>query len=272
LSELQEDNFIQEGYGKNPSLLWFWSIIVAMAIVLIEGVNFKTAHIQSEQLRSSPFLRVTNREFSLFLWQYPHFMRVHAKNKIGYLPGFQYLHKVNMELAFSEEHVVTPPTILFLYHTWNRLLYSYYPSRPITQIEFNEFLSVLPEWQPDNWMDSPEEYKTLVESLKSMENQSLERLSLNELPVQVRHAFYGWKNFFKEGDLINAFNPTFLEMDNFLKQYPNYRKNFWQNIESEYLKSLSDKSYVSEGVIPQNEIPAFLRVAIYNHTKSLDHL
>lgn len=271
--ELQEKNFIREGYGENSYPFKFWAILVAFAIILIYGASYKANNLVSEQQLSSPFLRVTNRQFSLFLWQHPQFMRVHAKNKIGYLPGFQYLHKVNMELEFSEEYVVVPPGTLYLYHTWNRLNSSYLPSRPILYHEFKEFLNALSEWQPKNWILAPKEYVDLSNGLNELKNQNMETLSLNQLPFEIRQAFFGWKNYFKEGDAINAFNPDYLQMEEFLKIHPNYARNYWQNILLEshpnYLKSFTEGNYDKHATIPKDEIAPFLRVAIYNHTKAL---
>jgi cellobiose-specific phosphotransferase system component IIB len=272
LRELEEKIFVQEGYRKNPGLFWFWSVLVLLAIFIIARVNLITTTIQQEQLQTSPFLQVTNRDFSLFLWQYPHFMRVHAKNKIGYLTGFQYLHKVNLELEYSEDYVVVPPQVLFSYHTWKRLLSSYIISRPISQIEFKEFLNLVPEWQPFNWVQSPENYKNLVEAIETSNFGNLDQLSYEVLPSAIRQAFYGWKNFYKEGDLINVFNPTQNEMEIFLKKFPNYNRNFWQNIEVDYLKSFTSTNYKSKEAIPQTQIPAFLKVAIYNYVQARNGL
>jgi len=266
--ELQEKNFFRKEYGEHSYSFRFSAILVAFTILLIYGFTYKANQLVNEQQQSSPFLRVTNRQFSLFLWQYPQFMRVHAKNKIGYLPGFQYLHKVNMELEFSEEYIVVPPDTLFLYHTWNRLLSSYIPKRSISQPEFKEFLNALNEWQPANWISAPKGYVELVNSLNELKYQNIEQL----LPFEIKQAFFGWKNYFKEGNLINAFNPTYLEMKEFLKIYPTYARNYWQNIlvsHPNYLKSLNDGNYESHTKIPQDEIAPFLRVAIFNHIHTL---
>lgn len=264
--ELQEQNFIREGYSQNPYPFRFWSILVTLFMLGVYAGTYQANQTLSDQFRHNPFLQVTNRQFSLFLWQHPQYMRVHAKNKIGYLTGFQYLHKINMELKFSEEPVVIPPDTLFLYHTWKRLLKSYLPIRAISHLEFKEFLNALEEWQPKNWPMAPKEYVKLIEGLEYFKNTHLE----SELPFDVKQAFYGWKNYFKEGEVINAFNPTFWEMETFLKAYPNYARNFWQNIVREshpnYLLSFSRGGYDKTANIPQNEIAPFLRVAIYNHT------
>lgn len=264
--ELQEQDFILEGHKENSYSFRFWSVLVALAMLFIYAGAYKSNQILSDQFHNHSFLQITNRQFSLFLWQHPQYMRVHAKNKIGYLTGFQYLHKVNMELEFSEEAVVVPPDTLFLYHTWKRLLQSYLPIRTVSFLEFKEFLNALEEWQPKNWTMAPKKYVELTEELESFKNTHLE----TELPFDVLQAFYGWKNYFKEGEAINAFNPTFLEMEDFLKTYPNYARNYWQNIVQEshpnYLLSISQGSYDKADYVPRNEITPFLRVAIYNHT------
>ncbi len=268
MDELQEKNFIAEKYCLNPYPFIFSAVLVALSIALIQAGAFLAENKVSMQLSKSPFLKVTNREFSLFLWHHPHFMRVHAKNKIGYLPGFQYLHRVNMELEFSENEVIVPPSTLFVYHMWKRLLSSYQISRPIMTNEFIEFLSHLDEWQPKNWLSAPKEYKILIKGLYGLKNSNLESLSLNELPLVVRQAFYGWKNYFKEGDAINAFNPSFLQLEEFLKNHPHYARNYWINIISteypDYLKIYSEGIYEKNAEVPREEIAPFLRLALYN--------
>lgn len=268
MAELQEKNFIAENYRLNPYPLIFSGLIVAVSIALIQTGAYLAERKVSKQLTHSPFLRVTNREFSSFLWHYPQFMRVHAKNKIGYLPGFQYLHKINMELEFSENEVIAPPNVLFFYHTWKRLVSFYEIQRPIFLDEFKEFLSHLDEWQPKNWLAAPKEYDLFISSLHELKNFNLVSLSENELPKQVRQAFYGWKNYFKEGVAINAFNPSFLQLDEFLKQHTNYKRNYWINIISDeypnYLKTYSKGEFEINAIVPREEIAPFLRLALYN--------
>lgn len=254
---LSEKEFIQEGYKRDPYTFKFWSFLIALAILLIYSAAYLAEELKVNVWKTSPFLRVTNREFSLFLWQHPHLMRVHAKNKIGYLPGFQYLHKINLDLETSEEYVTVPPNVLFLYHTWNRLLGSYLPSRVILVEEFKEFLKLSIEWHPSNWLKAPKNYLKLVQDLDNFDKSSN---LLSELPFEVKQAFYGWKNYFKEGDAINALNPTGYQVKAFLERYPNFQKNYWEKLYPNYLLNFDENS----DSIPKNQIPSFLLVAFYN--------
>ena len=256
---LSEKEFIQEGYKRDPNTIKFWSILIALVMLLIYAANYFAEELKVNVWKISPFLRVTNREFSLFLWQHPHLMRVHAKNKIGYLSGFQYLHKINMDLETSEEYVTVPPNVLFLYHAWNRLISSHLPSRPILIEEFKEFLRLSIEWHPNNWPMAPEGYLKVVEDLDNFEKNSY-RLSVSELPLEVRKAFYGWKNYFKEGDAINSLNITGHQVKVFLEKYPNFQINYWEKLYPNYLFTLNE----NDDIIPKNQIPSFLLVALYN--------
>lgn len=66
-------------------------------------------------------------------------MRVNSKTKSGYLPGFQYIDKLSIEPNMADLYAVAPPELLFLYHTWNRLLSPEFITRPIQLSEFKEF-------------------------------------------------------------------------------------------------------------------------------------
>ena len=89
-----------------------------------------------------------------------------------------------------------PPETLFLYHTWDRLLGAICFRRPISAEEFAAFLKDAEEWHPKNWADAPAAYAALVESDFTDDLQ-------DRLPLQVRQAFVGWRNYFKEGEEIN---------------------------------------------------------------------
>jgi len=186
-------------------------------------------------------------------------MRVHAKNKIGYLPGFQYMHRINIEPGFAEKMCIAPPSVLFFYHTWKRLLSSYLPKRKIEALEFQEFLNCLPEWSPHNWKKAPKNYANLIENEK-----------FETLPFEVHHAFFGWKNYYKEGEAINAFRPTFLQLQSFLKEHPHYARHYWKHILKDsspnYLKTYASGLFNPSAYVPQDEIAPFLLAALYNFT------
>lgn len=222
----------------------------------------------NREIAESPFLQVTNRQFSIFLWQFPEHMRVNASNKSGYLPGFQYQGKVSLVVDDADKYVIAPPATIFLYHAWRRLISEEYAPRPIGPQEFQEFLSYADEWQPKNWAEAPKGYGELVAKL-SEAPQDLQTLPESSLPQVVRRAFQGWKNYFKEGEAINAVKPTFEEMQRFLKLYPHYARNNWRNIlidqVPEYLNQIDD----TKVEMPPEQLAPFLKVAFYNYKTRL---
>ena len=99
----------RKNMGRIPTPFWVWSFIVLLATALIWAMMLWYNNVMSEEREQNPFLQVTNRAFSLYLWQNPQHMRVHARNKIGYLPGFLYTEKVGLDPKASEEYVSAPP-------------------------------------------------------------------------------------------------------------------------------------------------------------------
>jgi hypothetical protein len=272
--KLQEKDFIQDSFRKNPFPFWIWLVILTCLMAIIWGSGQWYSSFINNAIERNPFLQVTNREISIFLWQFPEYMRINVKNKQGYLPGFQYEeNKVSMALSESDKYVVAPPELIFLYHTWHRLISQEFTSRPISIKEFQEFLQEMPEWQPPHWPKAPQSYIALVESLKT--NSSLHDFIEDKdgnLPTEVRQSFQGWKNYFKEGNAINTIQAKTEEMQRFLKAKPHYARNYWINIVKDhypfYLQSLKNY-HLQNQVIPSQEIPPFLKVAYYNYIESL---
>lgn len=262
--KLDEKDFVQEKKGPNPFPVWiFFAVVAAIFSILWSGSNWYIQTMEAK-IQESPFLKVTNREFSLFLWQNPEYMRSHWPNKTGYLPGFHFTDRPSPKLDMLDQYVNAPPEVLFRYHTWKRLLGNYVPPRPVSAGEFEEFLAGEPEWDPKNWKEAPEAYKSLVANLGSLKLANLQDQSKNAFPKEVRIAFLGWKNYFKEGGLINGMRPTAKEMQKFLGKYPNYSPNFWLNLDPGYLKSMQDAKAAPETKIPNSQLTPFLRVAFYN--------
>lgn len=266
-SELPDNKLIRE--GKSPLPAWLYLALIAVAAMLIWGGGswFYNKKLSLQETR--PFLQVTNRQFSLFLWQFPEYMRANVSSKSGYLPGFQYGDKIAIEPGKAEEFVQAPPQVLFLYHTWNRLISDEFAPRIITNKEFHQFLDYCQEWKPQNWKEAPQEYKTLVESLDKLGDKELPLISI---PKEVQIAFIGWKNYFFEGALINLIKPTYGEMDEFIKKYPHYARNYWQNIvkngKPDYLKIQFSGKGESKAEMPDSELAAFLKVAFFNYVQS----
>lgn len=271
--ELQEKNFIQDNIPKNNLPYWLWGILFTMLMALIWGTGSWYNEKMSKELEENPFLQVTNRQMSIFLWQFPEHMRVNIKTgRAGYLSGFQYVDKLSLEPNMAEQYVVAPPELLFLYHTWHRLLSPEFIPRPIQLSEFKEFLLYAVEWQPEHWPKAPSEYVTFANAL--LASKAIDPKSLSDLspPKEVVQAFQGWKNFFKEGEAINKVAPTYEQMIGFLKVAPNYARNFWRNIVQEkypnFLKTLLTKKDNLSDSIPNDELAPFLKVAFYNYTQT----
>lgn len=267
MDELEEKDFIHEEYKKNPYPLWVWFIVfILVAAVAWNGRTWFQEYMV-KHISSDPFLQVTNRDFSLFLWQNSEFMRANAKSKTGYLPAFQYINHVTVEPELADQYVVAPPEAIFRYHVWDRLLRKEFIPTSISLTEFKEFLKEAEEWLPLFWPQAPQAYKELVERFPHMNEQDLATLPVTTLPLEVRIAFQGWKNFYKKGEEINQLQPSYKEMTQFLASFPHYDRSFWRNILLEttpqYLKNLSVHAD-SDEKIPPEELASFLKYAIYN--------
>lgn len=268
--DLPEKDFINEGYSKDPYPFWEWMAVISVCVVLLWAFGLWFNDKMDTEVADSPFLQVTNRELSLFLWQFSDKMRIHAKNKTGYLPGFQYQESVAMELDEADEYAIAPPELLYLYHTWKRLISDEIPLGPIALSEFREFINYAEEWKPRFWPAAPEGYVAFINSLEQIKDTDLRSLPATTLPIVVRQAFQGWKNYMKDQDKINQLRPTYGEMEAFLKLYPHYARNYWRNIVDSrlhYLYTLTWGQYNPNDVIPQDELAAFLRQAFYNYHK-----
>lgn len=265
--KLQEKDFINESYASNPWPFWLWLVLLALLASLLWGGSSWVMQRLNVAIAESPFLQVTNRQFSLFLWQFPEFMRKHSPIKTGYLPGFQYEEKVTLYPGEAEKYVIAPPETLFLYHTWKRLIADEFVQRPIPLKEFQEFLSSAEEWQPKNWSEAPQQYALTVSKLDDPATpQNLATLPENALPISVRQAFQGWRNYYKEGKAINNVKPTFEEMDRFLQAYPHYARPNWRNILlDQFPDYLNQMPSESKEEMPEEQLAPFLRVAFYNY-------
>jgi len=250
MPELQEKDFIQERYGKDPYPFWLWLFLLAAFTTTLWFFEGWIAREVRTDYTHNPFLQVTNRDLSLFLWQFPEKMRINASQKSTYLPAFQYEEKVTLFPDQADEWVSAPPELLFLYHTWKRQIGDIWFPRPILKQEFIEFINYAEEWKPDFWPKAPESYLAFYNKLSSV---SAGQDVANQLPLPVRQAFQGWKNFYKEGERINQLKITPKILAEFFKKYPHYARNYWQNLYSEY-------------IIKSN--PPFLKTALYNFTFS----
>lgn len=271
--ELPEERMIRNGPGPGLFSYLLWLALGAAVLSLLWGGSFWFLQKREMSLGGSPFLQVTNREMSLFLWQFPEYMRANVSSKTGYLPGFQYLDKVSIEEGQEEAFVSAPPPVLFLFHTWNRLIRNEFPKRPISARELREFLEYAPEWSPKIWKGAPKEYQELVATLG---DKGAETLNLAQIPPDVQRALIGWKNYFLEGEMIKNLKPTYTEMTEFLERFPHYARNYWRNIvesgRPEYLRSFIDPTKEMKGEIPDAELAAFLKVEFFNYMQAKKNL
>lgn len=269
---LSEKDFIQNGWSFTSFPFWLWIFLLATVVALVWGSRGWYEGFMQKFKKNDPFLEVTNREFSVFLWNFPSFMRINTSQKTGYLPGFLTTSE-NFELGTAEDFVSAPPDLIFLYHTWHRLLAPEFIARPISPKEFEDFLEQLPEWKPENWPQAPQEYSQLVDSKNYLQTENLQALPETTLPLIIRQAFVGWKNYFMEGPQINDLKPTLGEVKTFLEKYPHYARQYWRNIAEvnkqkvaglEYLNGFVSGTFIPDKIIPKEQLTPFLKIALYN--------
>lgn len=273
---LMEKDFIQESNQPYSIPLWLWIALMSLVVALVWG-GFGWYQGRVDILKSrQPFLEVTNREMSVFLWQFPSFIRFNVSKKAGYLPGF-FMDRVEVDPNSAEEYVTAPPELLFLYHTWNRLLAPDYIARPISPKEFNQFLAQEEIWQPAKWKKAPKGYSELIRSKAYEKVENLETLLEEALPIIVRQAFQGWRNYYIDGQAINELNPTIAEVIDFTHLHPTYGRSYWRNIDtvlnqpiagSNYLKLTLDYAVAKTERFPKEQLASFLKVAMFNFKHS----
>lgn len=264
---LDEKDFINESYPKDPGTIWLWLVIVMAVVLLMWGGREWFQNYLQEVKEERPFLDVTNRQVSLFLWQNPEYMRINASSKSAYLPGFQYAgNSVAIEPGAADQLVQAPPEVLFRYHTWSRLIRTEATPRAIPEAEFMQFLDYAEEWRPKNWANAPKGYQDLIPTLTVGGTNDLSKLQESVLPSEVRLAFIGWKNYTKEHDAIQALKVTYGQVQDLIATAPHYARNYWQNIidsnNGDYVKGIEAAS--TKDVIPAKDVPEFLRIAVYN--------
>lgn len=262
--ELEEKNFIHEGVKKDPFPLLYTFIALVLISTLFWGISKTYRSYMKEQFEHSPFLQVTNRDFSLFLWQNPEFMRVRMNDKAAYLPAFNYVETLSMDPLQASDYVAAPPDILYKYHTWKRLLGNEIPVRPVFSSDFLQFLDFAQEWSPLYWEEAPEDYRQLIQALKEKQDPT----KTLTVPYQVQQAYTGWKNFFFEGNAINSFYPTYHGLYKLIEIYPHYARNYWQNLIPNYPETIFN-SEIQDTLIPQEQIPSFLHSALFNFSRGV---
>ena len=266
---VQQRQIGQNSERQSPMFLWGLIFLGVIALLLIGGRGLLHQEKAPEK-ETGPFFQVTNRQLSVFQWQNPQYFRVGSSSDL-YVKAQG---AARVELA--DKLTTAPQEMLFLYHTWDRLLSGYVMTRPIPMDEFMEFLDYAKEWAPANWPGGPEDYKQWIAGMKATEGDSLhafrmenlQSMSLKELPKEVRNAFIGWKNRFREADRINDLSVTVDQMRVFLGKYPNYARNNWRNIYPNYLETLMDKDADEGAKIADGELEPFLKAAFFNYQQS----
>ena len=258
--ELNERDFIQE---RSPKSIWIFLLLFFLFIILMWGINYWQRSIQIRNLKEDPFYQVTNRDFSIFLWQNPDYMRPHADLSENYLPHFHTRDEIHVIPELADEYVSAPPDILYRYHAWKRLVGDYVSARPIFFDTFLEFLDSNPEWLPQNWKKAPKEYVQLVENLDSLDIVDLQSLSYEQLPLEARMAFMGWYNYMREAMQINLFLPAVSQLESFLEAHPQYARNYWRNLYPSYLLNREKKA-----PLKQADLTWFLKSAVFNFVQS----
>ncbi len=271
---LEEKDFIRESPPPKPSIpIWIWLAVGAAVVAVILGTGSWLKQGVSEGLKTSPFANVTNRQLSLFLWQFPEYMRANLPAKEYYLSGFNYSNgKVSMVTSQADKITSAPDDILYLYHTWSRLLKPGAVLRRVPLDTFKEFLKEFPEWMPDNWPEASQSYKDLVAKLDVANPDDFLKQSRTNLPNDVLIAVTGYRNYYKEGADIDKFSPFYEELDHFVNTHPNYARNFWRNIllksRPDYLLVLTSGKYNAKAVVSPTEMAGFLKVAMFNDAQS----
>jgi hypothetical protein len=263
------NKYNQEQVPKKSYPYWLWISLIAILVLLVLGINSWNSPRPSFATQNKPFFQVTNRELSIFLWQFPKYMRANVPYKTNYLPGFQYEEKFSMFPEYADNYVVANPEVLFQYHVWSRLIKDEWSERPIPLSEFKEFIDYAPEWLPHFWGQAPQGYVKFMDNLANEKEMDLQALSDTILPKMVRQSFQGWKNFVKEGNAIDKLKPTVEQARQFIERYPHYARNYWwnvvKNVKPAYLQSLDSNNIQPNALLASEEISDFLLVAIYNY-------
>ena len=268
MKELQEKDFIQEPTkgGQGP-LIFFLFILFIVAIGW--GIGSWRKKTIGQKKRENILLQVSNRDFSIFLWENPQFMRPNKRLGSYYLEDFDGKDKIHLNFLKADKWVQVSHEVLFIYHTWKRLVGQYNYRAPISPFEFKNFVNDCPEWRSINWPNAPKEYKKILMDEKFLYINNLQELSYLELPLKVRKAFLGLKAFYKEGEAINTQEITYGSLRGFLRVYPNFSRNLWLGIyEQDYPNYLLDvdKAHISDyEIVPYDHLSPLLRFAFYQY-------
>src|SRR6516162_7765055 len=99
-SELPDNRMIKEPKSSVPA--WTYLAVIAVFAALVWGGGSWFWEKREQMREANPFAQVTNRDFSLFLWQFPEYMRANVSMKVGYLDGFEYGDKISIEPGMAD--------------------------------------------------------------------------------------------------------------------------------------------------------------------------
>jgi len=274
--ELPDKDLTKSPKKKDPLIFAIFVAVFAVIVLLFWSGGYWLQTAVPSLVSSSPFYKVTNRQISTFIWQFPSLRRQYQSGTAGYLPGFDYTTRTGIAQGQADVQVQAPQKLLYSYHAWSRLVKSEQPKRFIPMLEFYEFLDFNPEWDPVNWKEAPDAYRQLVRRLQFRSiNEDEWARQINNIPKDVQVTFMGWKNATLEASFINEQKITVGQMSAFLEKYPHYARNYWKNLVAKefplYLLSVWEEKEAAAVLLPE-EVTGFLKQAFWNEQQALKGL
>lgn len=247
----------QEGSPKDPNFLWIWLAVAAAAVTLLWGLSAwwgKSSSSSAAEKNGPQREVVTNRQFALFLGQFPEFTPKGNPQRI-------------LEASHAQESVSASDEQLFYYHTWQRQIGQDEPLRPIPATLLRQFLLAFPQWKQVNDSSSYTQYLKQL-----LENQDSTTAIVDKaiIPFELQLAVQNWRNKTQEAEQIASAQYTHEQVAKFLQRYPHFARNYWQNVLKaqypHYLLSFSPEApkAPNSNVVAEEELAPFLRQALYN--------
>lgn len=274
--EISDADLTKSPKKKDPLVFAIFVAVFAVVVLLFWSGGYWLQTAVPSLMSSSDFYKVTNRQISTFIWQFPSLRRQYQSGTIGYLPGFDYTTRTGIASGQADVQVQAPKKLLYSYHAWNRLVNLKQPKRIVPMLEFYEFLDFNPEWDPVNWKEAPEAYRQLVRRLQFRSINEAEWVQAAEsIPEETRVTFMGWKNATLEAPFIDEQKITVGQMQDFLEKYPHYARNYWKNLVAKdyplYLLSVWQEKEPQE-ILSGGEVAGFLKQAFWNEQQALKGL
>ena len=115
---------------EKRSQLPIWASLLAFVALILLGYGVvHWVHVsRANTPYANPFLHVTNRDYSLFLWQNPEM--IGQGRERGYFSAFGAQGNESwLDPILADEMVVSPEYQLMRYHAWNIYARDYLPQR-----------------------------------------------------------------------------------------------------------------------------------------------